>query len=181
MVSDDTRETGAATLPRRPLSRALDRLASLAVGIAAMSLLGLVAVQGWQVFARYVLNDSPGWTEPVTLVLLATCMSFGAAAGVREDRHFRFHLLAEALPKGARRAVEMLSVLVMTAIGVVLAGWGMRLLADGIGIRMAGAPLPQSIAYLPLAIGGLLMVLFALARLLPGASPAPHPPTEGEG
>ena len=29
---------------------------------------------------------------------------------------------------------------------------------------MAGAPLPQSLPYLPLALGGALMVVFALAR-----------------
>ena len=37
----------------------LDRLADAVVALAALALVGLVAVQGWQVFARYVLNDSP--------------------------------------------------------------------------------------------------------------------------
>nr|MBP8908295.1 TRAP transporter small permease [Pseudoxanthomonas sp.] len=41
---------------------------------AAIALVGLVLVQSWQVFTRYVLNDSPSWTEPVTLLLLATAM-----------------------------------------------------------------------------------------------------------
>ena len=31
--------------------------------------------------------------------------------------------------------------------------------------RIAGAPMPQSIGYLPLSLGGLLMVVFALYRL----------------
>lgn len=179
-MADHTKHPSGTSLPRTPLGRLLDRLASLSVAIAAVSLLGLVAVQGWQVFARYVLNDSPSWTEPVTLVLLATCMSFGAAAAVHEDRHFRFHLLAQALPSRARHAVDLLAVLVVVAIGAVLAGWGLLLLIDGFGIRMAGAPLPQSITFLPLAIGGALMALFALARLVPGAAPVVHV-AEGEG
>jgi TRAP-type C4-dicarboxylate transport system permease small subunit len=179
MVDHATHSSGTAP-PRTPLGRFLDRLASLSIAVAAVSLLGLVAVQGWQVFARYVLNDSPSWTEPVTLVLLATCMSFGAAVAVHEDRHFRFHLLAQALPSRARHAVDLLAVLVVVAIGAVLAGWGLLLLIDGSGIRMAGAPLPQSITFLPLAIGGALMAVFALARLVPGAAPAGHA-AEGEG
>lgn len=178
-MADHTTPPSAKAAPRTPLARFLDRLASLSIGGAAVSLLGLVAVQGWQVFARYVLNDSPSWTEPVTLVLLATCMSLGAAAAVHEDRHFRFHLLAQALPSRARHAVDLLAVLVVVAIGAVLAGWGLLLFVDGSGIRMAGAPLPQSIAFLPLAIGGALMAVFALARLVPGARPAGHGP-EGE-
>ena len=45
-------------------------------------------------------------------------------------------------------------------------GRGAVLLLDGIGIKIAGAPMPQSIGYLPLSIGGVLMVVFALYRLL---------------
>ena len=48
--------------------RWLEVLARIAIHIAAFAMLGLVAVQGWQVFARYVINDSPGWTEPLTIL-----------------------------------------------------------------------------------------------------------------
>lgn len=163
-------DTAASPPASGPLQRQLARLSSWSVAIAGAAMLGLVAVQGWQVFARYVLNDSPSWTEPVTLLLLSTAMSFGAAAGVHERRHFRFHLLAQAFPPALRRASEALAAAVIVAIGATLAWWGTRLLFDGLDIRMAGAPLPQSIAFLPLALGGLLMALFALARAFTGQS-----------
>lgn len=168
-MEDPVRNPAAAPAARGVLSR----LSSFVVGVAACALLGLVVVQGWQVFARYVLNDSPSWTEPVTLLLLATAMSMGAAAAVHEDRHFRFNLLAGVLPRPLRRGAESLSALVVAAIGAVLAYWGTRLLLDGLEVRMAGAPMPQSLPYLPLALGGALMVLFALPRLLWGAPPPP--------
>ncbi|HYG07490.1 MAG TPA: TRAP transporter small permease [Stenotrophomonas sp.] len=148
-----------------PAQRALDRLSDYAIYTAAASLLGLVVVQGWQVFTRYVLNDSPSWTEPVTLLLLATAMSLGAAAGVHSNRHFGFFLLAERFPEGGRRALEVLRSGVMAAIGLVLAWWSTLLLLDGLDIKIAGARMPQSINYLPLAIGGALMALFALYRV----------------
>lgn len=165
--------TAADSATRPTLFALLDRLAAWSLAIAGTALIGLVVVQGWQVFARYVLNDSPSWTEPVTLLLLATGMSLGAAAAVHEDRHFRFHLLAEALPAAARHGTERATALTILAIGAVLAVWGTRLLLDGWSIRMAGAPLPQSIAFLPLAAGGALMALFALPRLALGR-PAHH-------
>ena len=144
---------------------ALDRVSDGAIAIAAIALGGLVLVQGWQVVARYVLNDSPSWTEPVTLLLLSTAMSLGAAAGVHTRRHFSFSLMAEAMRPGARRLAEAVSVLVIVAIGATLAGWSAVLLVDGLGVRAAGAPLPQSINYLPLTVGGALMAVFALARV----------------
>lgn len=145
--------------------RALDLIATVAIGTAAIALLGLVVVQGWQVFARYVLNDSPSWTEPVTLLLLATAMSLGAATGVHTNRHFGFFLLHDHVRPAVRRMIDVLVPLVIIAIGAVLAYWASVLLLDGLDIKAAGAALPQSINYLPLAVGGALMVLFALNRL----------------
>ncbi|HLT45194.1 MAG TPA: TRAP transporter small permease [Luteimonas sp.] len=152
------------TTPDAPPPSALDRLSDASISVAVVALLGLVVVQGWQVFARYVVNDSPSWTEPVTIVLLAAAMSFGAASGVHTGRHFGFFLLAQAMRPLQRRIVDTVVNLVIVAIGAVLAGWGWVLLVDGFDVKMAGAPLPRSLPYLPLAIGGALMVVFALAR-----------------
>ncbi|MFT4180187.1 MAG: TRAP transporter small permease [Thermomonas sp.] len=151
-------------VPASPAQRALDRLAGIAIAIAATALVGLVVVQGWQVFTRYVLNDSPSWTEPVTLLLLATAMSFGAAAGVHTNRHFGFYLLAERLPAALRRALYVARPLLVAAVGAMLAGWALVLLLDGLDIKIAGAPMPQSINYLPLCIGGALICVFALNK-----------------
>ncbi|PPJ41431.1 MULTISPECIES: TRAP transporter small permease [unclassified Pseudoxanthomonas] len=152
----------AASVPAGPVQRALDRLADAAIAIAATALVGLVVVQGWQVFTRYVLNDSPSWTEPVTLLLLSTAMSLGAAAGVHTNRHFSFHLLAESLPAAGRRLLAVARPLLIAAVGAMVAGWAAVLLLDGLDIKIAGASMPQSINYLPLSISGALICLFAL-------------------
>ncbi len=144
---------------------ALARLAQLAILIAAAALIGVVFVQGWQVVARYVLNDSPGWTEPLALLLLSVAMSFGAAAGVHRQSHFGFPLLLDAMPATLHRFCVALRCILIACVGAALAFWGMQLFLDGLDIRMAGTPLPQSAVYLPLAIGGALMAIFALAQL----------------
>jgi TRAP-type C4-dicarboxylate transport system permease small subunit len=146
----------------------LDRLAGLVIGVGATTLVGLVAVQAWQVFARYVLNDSPSWTEPVTLVLLTAAMSFGAAAGVHNDRHFAFTLLADATPTRFRRPLFVVTKLVIAAIGAVLAWWATLLFLGGSGVKAAGAPFPETLPYAPVAIGGALMTVFALGRCFAG-------------
>ena len=154
-----------ATAVASPAQRVLDSIAAVVIAIAAIALVGLVLVQSWQVFTRYVLNDSPSWTEPVTLLLLATAMSLGAAAGVHTNRHFGFFLLHDHVKPGVRRLLDVAVPLVIAAIGAFLAYWGAVLLMDGLHIKAAGANLPQSVNYLPLSIGGALMVLFALNRL----------------
>lgn len=152
--------------------RALDLIADITIHIAVLALLGLVVVQGWQVFARYVINDSPSWTEPVTLLLLATAMSLGAATGVHTRRHFGFFLLAAHMGPGLRRAVDVFASLVVAVLGVVIAWWAWVLLMDGLDIKTAGANLPQSINYLPLSIGGALMAIFAVNQMVQAVQPA---------
>jgi len=176
----DTTTPVARDPGRHPGQRLLDRIADVAIYVAVAALLGLVVVQGWQVFARYVINDSPSWTEPVTLLLLSTAMSLGAACGVHTNRHFGFFLLAAYMRPALRRVVDTFSQLVVAVLGGFIAVWAMVLLLDGMAIKTAGANLPQSINYLPLSIGGALMVLFALDRAWQVLHPAVPADAEGD-
>lgn len=152
----------------------LANVARAAILLAGAALVGMVGVEAWQVFARYVLNDSPGWTEPLALLLLNTAMSLGAAAGVRSQSHFGFFILAHSLPPRARRACDAIGSIVIAGIGIVLAGWGGELFLDGLAIPMAGTSLPQSAAFLPMALGGVLIAAFSIERLAT-AAPMPSP------
>jgi TRAP-type C4-dicarboxylate transport system permease small subunit len=141
-------------------------VARVATAVAGAALLGMAATEAWQVFARYVLNDSPGWTEPVALFLLNTAMSLGAAAGVRSWSHFGFFILVHNAPAALRRALQAFACLLVAAVGAALAVWGAQLLLDGIAVPAAGTILPESAVFLPMTVGGALMFVFAIERLL---------------
>jgi TRAP-type C4-dicarboxylate transport system permease small subunit len=131
----------------------------------------MALVEGWQVFARYVLNDSPSWTEPVALLLMSTTMMLGAAVGVRGNRHFGFFVLVESVPVRFANVLRHIASLVALAIGVMLAVWSAQMLSDAWDYPIAGAPLPQGIVFLPACIGGALIALFSLERMLDLARP----------
>jgi TRAP-type C4-dicarboxylate transport system permease small subunit len=147
------------------------RLAQGAIAVACVSLAGMTLIEAWQVFARYVLNSSPVWAEPVVLLLMSVAMMLGAAAGVRTESHFGFFLALHLSPPRVRAALRATSRLVIALIGGTLAVWGAVLCIDGWSIPMAGAPLPQGLYFLPIGIGGALMVIFAVERLT-GGGPA---------
>ena len=165
------------TTNRAPLGRALDHLARVVIAFAGISILGMAGVEGWQVFARYVLNDSPSWTEPVALLFMGMTMMFGAAIGVRTNRHFGFFILVESVNPKLRRALQVLARAIAAAIGLMLAGWGGEMMIDSWDYSMAGAPLPQGMAYLPLCLGGALIAIFAIEQIL---VPEPQPTTKSE-
>ena len=161
------------------LSAALSGLAQGALWVACTALIAMTLVEAWQVYARYVLNDSPSWTEPVALLLMSTCMMLGAAAGVRADAHFGFVLALHVAPPAIRRVFVTVANLVIAAIGSLLAFWGAELLVDGWDVRMAGAPLHQGLFFLPICAGGALIAVFALEKLL--CAPQAHAPPSGSG
>lgn len=157
----------------------LDHLEFAALVIAGVCIIGVVFVQAWQVFARYVLNDSPGWTEPVALVLIGTTAMFGAAVGVRRETHFSFPTLADAAPPLVKAACKMIARLAMLALGLGLAWFGAMLAANSWNVPMAGAPLGVGARFAPIAIGGLLIAVFSLERLV-RAMPIAKPQDIGE-
>ena len=144
------------------------RLATWSLRGAAAALLALAAVQGWQVFARYVLDAAPSWSEPYSLLLLNVLMMLGAASAVHSEAHFGFFIAVESSPPPVRRLLQAFARLVVAGIGALLATWGAILVLDGWDVPVAGAPLSQGAACLPLALGGALVVLFALERLVHG-------------
>jgi TRAP-type C4-dicarboxylate transport system permease small subunit len=162
-------DTQEAPLPEAawwtPIRAISDGLARGALTVACVALAGMALVEGWQVIARYGLNDSPSWTEPVALLCMSTVMMLGASVGVKRGAHFGFFIGVEMAPPRLRRALKMFAALVAAAIGILLATWGTELAIDGWSVRMAGAPLPQGMIFVPIALGGALIALFSLEKL----------------
>jgi TRAP-type C4-dicarboxylate transport system permease small subunit len=152
------------TSPDRPSS--LAPLARVAVGIAGVALVVMAAIQAWQVFARYVLNDAPSWTEPLALLCMSTTMMFGAAAGVHASRHFGFFIVVERVPPALSRLLQAIARAIAVAIGAMLALRGGQMMIAAWDYDIAGAPLPQGLVYLPLCLGGALIAIFAGEQLI---------------
>ena len=141
-------------------------LARAAIGIAGVALVAMAGIQAWQVFARYVMNDAPSWTEPLALLCMSTTMMFGAAAGVHAGKHFGFFIVVEHARPGPKRLMQLVARLIATLVGVLFALWGGEMMIDAWDYEIAGAPLPQGIMFVPLCLGGVLIALFSIEQLL---------------
>jgi TRAP-type C4-dicarboxylate transport system permease small subunit len=147
-------------------SAALAALSRAAMFVAGVAMVAMTVVVGWGVFGRFVLNDTPAWAEASALLLMGWVILGAAAVGVREGFHMGFDTLREVLPAPLQRLFQALSDLVVTGFGAAMAWYGADL---ALGVWDATLPtlgLPGSVEYLPLALGGLLMALFGLERLV---------------
>jgi len=165
---------------RRGLTRALDGLAVFILGLAGVALVAMALIQAWRVFARYVLNDSPGWTEPLALLLMSFAVMFGASVAVRRETHFAFQTFLHALPARSQWVLKSISRRIAGASGAALMGLGGTLMIDEWPVTMAGAPLPSGLKFAGLCVGGGLILLFSIERLLSGDYHAPETTEAGD-
>jgi TRAP-type C4-dicarboxylate transport system permease small subunit len=149
-----------------PAPSALAPLARITIAVAGVALVAMAGIQAWQVFARYVLDNPPSWTEPLALLCMSTTMMFGAAAGVHATRHFGFFILVEHARPALRRLMQLVARIIATGIGILFALWGGEMMIDAWDYRIAGAPLPQGIMFAPLCIGGALIAIFSIEQLI---------------
>lgn len=148
------------------IQHVLDRIAGLCTLIAGINLVVLIAIFGWLVFGRYVLNNTPTWVEQAAILMVAYITFLSAAAGVHQGTHLSIDFVREAFPAIPRLTMRYLSDLSVLAFGVFMAwqGWLLVLTNTRRMIPMIG--LTESWRAAPLAICGALMAIFAAFHIL---------------
>lgn len=140
----------------------LSRAVSVAVKwFAGAGLLLMTLIIGWQVFGRYVLNESPAWAEQAALLLMIWYVMFAAAAGVREGFHIRITVFADSLPQRVRRAVNLLAHAIVGLFGAAMAWWGTELTIGVWGHVIPTLGISRGWAYVPIVFAGILILGFA--------------------
>ena len=142
--------------------------------IAGTALVLISAVIPWGVYTRYVLNSAASWPEPTAVLLTIWLTFFGAAACYRLRFHMNVIVLREAdarflatVLRCARRSRHGRDVIFMTV-------WGAKLVVTTWNNSIADFPdLSVGVTYLPIPLGGAVLFLFVVERMLCGAPPAP--------
>lgn len=132
---------------------------------ANAGLMVMTAIIAWQVFARYVLNASPAWAEQAALLLMIWYVMLAAAAGVREGFHIRIRVFADALPEPLRQIAAITAHAVVGLFGLAMAFWGSELVAATWQHAIPTVALPRGVAYIPIAIAGVLIACFSLEHI----------------
>lgn len=167
---------------QRGLSAALDAICRVALFVSGIALIAMTVIVAYAVFGRFVLNDTPAWAESAALLLMGWMIMSAAAVGVREGFHMGFDTLKSVLPAAIGRIFDVISDLCITAFGI-----GMAWFTGELALEVADTTLPTiglngAVEYVPLILGGVLITLFGIERLLAHAAghlaPAdqhPHP------
>jgi TRAP-type transport system small permease protein len=152
-------------------------LATYGMYLAVGGLIAIIAIVSFQVFGRYVLNDSPTWAENLALVLILYVTLIGAAIGVRDAGHIGMESLLILVPEKLRNKLEMVIHVLVAIFGALMIynGW---VLGESVSpYKLANINLSEAWRYVPLAISGALIVLFSIEHLIALASGTEVEPT----
>jgi TRAP-type C4-dicarboxylate transport system permease small subunit len=150
----------------RGVSAAAGALHRAALCAAGAAMVAMTVVVAWGVFGRFVLNNTPAGAEPSALLLLGWVILGAAAAGVREGFHMGFDTLRGLLPASVARVFDVLTDAVVTAFGAAMCWYAANLAMVVWDATLPTLGLPGAVEYLPHALGGLLILLFGLERLI---------------
>src|SRR4029079_217217 len=148
------------------LTRVCARIARTCLQAGVFGLVLLLAAVLWQVFGRYVLNNTPTWAESLALLLVLYVTMLGCAVGVRDAGHIGMELLGPLLPEHFHLAFGILIHVLTLAFGVIMA-WNCVLMFVSVrGYMIPTLGISESWRYVPLVAAGVLIVLFSIEHIV---------------
>ena len=141
-------------------------LARLCMWLGVVGLMCLLAAVSWQVFGRYVLNNTPTWAESLSLLLVLYVIMFGVAVGVRNAGHIGLESLLVLAPDWLRIKMEYLIHALVIVFGATMA-YSCASLAESVwDYRLPTLGISEGWKYVPAIICGSLIVLFSIEHII---------------
>jgi TRAP-type C4-dicarboxylate transport system permease small subunit len=152
--------------------KAMDALYLGCVLVAGTALVLISAVIPWAVFTRYVLNSAASWPEPTAVLLTIVLTFIGAASCYRARMHMNVSFFVGMLRPQLRRLVELVAELLVAAMALFMVVYGAELVVATWYNTIADFPsLSVGVTYLPIPIGGAILLLFVIERVVFGMPP----------
>ena len=156
----------------------MDALYLACVLIAGSALVLISAVIPWAVFTRYVLNSAASWPEPTAILLMIVLTFIGSAACYRRRLHMNVSFFVLMLPATLRIVAESLAELLVAAMAVFMVIYGGKLVEVTWYNTIPDFPsLSVGVTYLPIPLGGALLLLFVIERAILGMPAESQTPT----
>ncbi|TMH03896.1 MAG: TRAP transporter small permease [Betaproteobacteria bacterium] len=141
-------------------------LSRLCMALGVLGLVVLIACVAYQVFGRYVMNNTPTWAESLALVVVLYVTMFGTAVGVRDAGHIGLESLLVLASERVRMKLELLIHALVTTFGAVMA-WNCGVLVDSVwSYRLPTLGISEGWRYVPAVIAGVLIVLFSIEHII---------------
>jgi TRAP-type C4-dicarboxylate transport system permease small subunit len=144
----------------------LNQVSNAALYVAGFGMVVMTVIIGWQIFGRRVLNDTPTWSEPLSLHLMLWFILFGAAVGVRESVHLGLDIVRYVMPEPVQKLMDLTSLGFIVLFGIAMTWYSILLAAGTWSAPIPVLGWPGGVDFFPMIGGGILITLFSLERFV---------------
>jgi TRAP-type C4-dicarboxylate transport system permease small subunit len=141
-------------------------LSKISLVLAVVGLLSVVLCVQWQVFGRYVLNDTPTWAEALAMLIVLFVTAFGLGVGVRDAGHIGMESLIVLLPEKWRVRLELVIHSLVAVFGFLMVQSGWMWASAKWQEKKPMLPVPDGIDYVPVIIAGALIFIFSIEHIV---------------
>ncbi len=148
---------------------AISRISALAAGVGALLVIFMLAIIGYSVVQRYFFGTPVTWTDELVGYLVVAIVMFGAAETLWRGEHITVDLLTAGRRGMIKKIIRIWGNIAVTVVAVVLIistkstlsySFNFDILSNGY------LEVPMWIPQSSLLIGGVLLLLVALVRIL---------------
>tara|TARA_B100000378_G_scaffold177440_1_gene143258 strand:- start:177 stop:644 length:468 start_codon:yes stop_codon:yes gene_type:complete len=144
------------------MKKILDKiLGSILVFLMAFIVLAVL----WQVFSRYVLQNSSSVTEEIARYLMIWIGILGAAYASGQQEHLAINILPPKLNERNRIRLRIginILIILFAVSALIIGGGNLVYISYLLGQTSAALNLPLSVVYAVLPISGILIIVYKL-------------------
>ena len=149
--------------------RLMDWVQRACMIIAGVCLVVITVIIPWGVFTRYVLGIGSSWPEPMAVLTMIWFSFLAAAICYRENLHIGIGILPNALSGWPRIFLGWLVEALMAGTNLFILVYGISLVGTTWHQAISEFPIISAgMSYLPVPIGGAILLLFVVERLWRG-------------
>lgn len=142
-----------ASGPLRPLAALIAALDVAAAWALVVLIATMVVIVAAQVFMRYVLNSSIGWTDEVSRLIFVWSIFLGIPLGIKAGVHIGIEVVTARLPANLRGMLARAIAFVGAAMMLLVAWQAARLAYDQWDELMASVNMSAAWFIVAVAIG----------------------------
>ena len=142
------------------------RIARACMWLGIVGMIALISAVTWQVFGRYVLNNTPTWAESLALLIVLWVTMLGVVVGVRDAGHIGLESMLALAPEALRLKMEYLIHILVLIFGALMA-WNCAYLVESVWTyRLPTLGISEGWRYVPATLAGVLIVMFSIEHII---------------
>jgi len=136
-------------MKKNRLSGIIGKVLKLGVLYSTLALILTVSVQ---IFARFMLENAPSWTEEASRFFFVYAICFAAGLALKNNYYVSLDLIYDKLSYGGKSILDVIVSIVTLVLFVIMTIFSLSFIADGNMETSPSLSIPMSVVFVSLLI-----------------------------